>query len=255
MRPRIYRFPGFLEDGCFPLNRPQPACVFLSSNSLDAWLPGAREPPVKQDLQMFWDQVSKLDAAALPCTHRHGGNHSRKEREVGRGISLPRWSTFTLPTSLPPNFSMCLLHPVSTLSMARGRWLKENEIVSAPQTRLGAHSLVFPKLPCVWFAKGPCWKPDADSVGLRQDSRICIPNQLPGATGFASREPHFEQQGPTLDCMEQFLAYYRGRIWFSNTPLPCQTEKCAKHSTGKTAQQIGVDVGEVFQQVSHSLYF
>ena len=110
VRPRIYMFLGFLEDLCFLLNRPQPACVLLSSNSLDAWFSGARKPPVKQDLQMSRDWVSKLDAVAWPYTHRHGGSHSRKEREVGRGISLPRWSAFTVLPSLPPNFSTCLLH-------------------------------------------------------------------------------------------------------------------------------------------------
>lgn len=41
-----------------------------------------------------------------------------------------------------------------------------------------------------------------DSVGLRTCPGVCISNQLPGAVGFANMEPHLEQQGPTLDCME-----------------------------------------------------
>ena len=52
--------------------------------------------------------------------------------------------------------------------------------------------------------------------------------------------------------MEQFLAYRRTRIWVSNTLTLWQSEKYAKHPMGKTAQQIGADVGEAFQQVNHS---
>lgn len=148
------------------------------------------------------------------CTGHHGRTGHLLALWPEALLSLFLFYSTSLPT-------YCIPHSLSSLQV-RGT-LREIKQFLLPKQSCG-HSLVLPELSCVWVTWESHYNADADSVGLRWGPRVCIANQLPGAAGFASSSP-LEQQGPTLDCVEQFLAYWRGRIWFSYTPIWCQTEK------------------------------
>lgn len=189
--------------------------------------------------------------------HSQARRESQREGERSRKGHL----VATLVASLywPHPFSTQLLYlpitpPPPPSSLQGERQLRGNEIVSPPRQGCGHIVLGFPNF--------PVHESPRDLVEMQM--------QIQAVWGRAWKESAFLTSSLVLLVLPAWNHVLGGKgqhwiVWnnswptreegfgFSNTPLLRQTEKCAKHSTGKTAQQIGVDVGEVFQQVSHSL--
>lgn len=123
MRSQIYTVLGFLEDLCFSLNRPKPACVLASSNSLDL-MPDSLEPGYQQENGIyrcprtgFPDWMVELDPA---LTGTPGVTAGRRTKQEGASRCHARCQSLLAPPLFHPATLPAYHTPTPALFIARG---------------------------------------------------------------------------------------------------------------------------------------